>query len=59
MACWCTHLIPAPTSAADEHAYLEVVGRRLRRPTIVAHDLLRIPFDNSESRPRSPADHSS
>jgi ribonuclease Z len=55
-----THLIPAPTSTADEDSYLEDArAGGFEGPTIVAHDLLRIPIDDSESRPRPPTDHSS
>jgi hypothetical protein len=55
-----THLIPAPTSTADEDAYLEDArAGGFKWPAIVAHDLLRIPIDDSESRPRPPTDRSS
>jgi ribonuclease BN (tRNA processing enzyme) len=54
-----THLIPAPTSTADENAYLDdAKAGGFQGPTIVAHDLLRIPIDNSAIRARPPTDHS-
>jgi hypothetical protein len=51
-----THLLPAPTSPADEDAYAdEVRTGGFEGPTIVARDLLRIPIDDPARRTHSRA----
>lgn len=51
-----THLIPAPTSPADERAYVdEVRAGGFDGSTIVARDLLRIPIEAGPSEPPSHA----
>jgi ribonuclease Z len=50
-----THLLPAPKSAEDHEAYLaEVRAGGFNGPTIIAHDLLRVPVHQAERHPTGP-----